>query len=204
MKYSTIVNSNSLREFYSKAALVALVVSGCATARPDPPPPDPAPGTTTVYFVRHAEKMMMSDNDPDPDISNAGRARAKALAERLKTAGISHIIATEFKRTQQTAAPLASALGLSIDVVPVGHVGDNEALAREILAHPGDKVLVVGHSLTIAPVIELLGGPHLPNLCENEYSNLFILYLPPEGAKPQLIRQHYGPGDPMATVRCGS
>ena len=43
----------------------------------------------------------------DPDLSDAGRARAESLANVLKDAGITAIYATELKRTQQTAAPLA-------------------------------------------------------------------------------------------------
>ena len=78
--------------------------------------PPPAAAQHTVFLVRHAER---ADTTPgaarrwptDPDLSDAGRARAESLAAALKDAKITAIYTTEFKRTQQTAAPLAKALG---------------------------------------------------------------------------------------------
>ena len=56
-----------------------------------------------VVIVRHAEKAA---NDPkDPDLSEAGRERAQTLARILKDGHITAIFTTEFKRTQETAAP---------------------------------------------------------------------------------------------------
>jgi broad specificity phosphatase PhoE len=62
-----------------------------------------ATAQSTIFVVRHAEK---ADATKDPDLSEAGRARAEALAKALRDAKIAAIYATEFKRTQQTAAPL--------------------------------------------------------------------------------------------------
>ena len=82
----------------------------------------PAAAQQTVFLVRHAER---ADTSPgvsptmaaDPDLSEAGRARAESLASALKDARITAIYTTEFKRTQQTAAPLAKVLGLTVKVV---------------------------------------------------------------------------------------
>src|SRR5207302_7571372 len=65
---------------------------------------------STVFIVRHAEK---ADDSKDAELSEAGRARAEALANMLRDSKIGVICTTEFKRTQQTAAPLAKALGLT-------------------------------------------------------------------------------------------
>jgi broad specificity phosphatase PhoE len=70
---------------------------------------------STVFIVRHAEK---ADDSKDADLSEAGRARAEALANMLRDSKISVIYTTEFKRTQQTAAPLAKTLGLTITTLP--------------------------------------------------------------------------------------
>jgi broad specificity phosphatase PhoE len=70
---------------------------------------------STVFIVRHAEK---ADNSKDAELSEAGRARAEALANMLRDSKISVIYTTEFKRTQQTAAPLAKALDLTVTPLP--------------------------------------------------------------------------------------
>ena len=59
-----------------------------------------------VIVVRHAEK---ADQTPDTALSPKGRARAKALADLLRDAGVTHIVTSEYRRSQETAAPLAKA-----------------------------------------------------------------------------------------------
>src|SRR2546423_7035829 len=68
-----------------------------------------------VVIVRHAEKAANGGNDPD--LSSAGRARAEALARILKDSGITAIFTTEFKRTQETAAPTATSTHVTPTVV---------------------------------------------------------------------------------------
>jgi phosphohistidine phosphatase SixA len=182
-------------------AAFALIV-GCATAQPEPEP-TPVPGSTTVYLVRHAEKDVGHPNDPDPAISAAGQERAKALATRLGPAGIKAIVTTQYRRTEETAAPLASAIGVTPEVVSAGRKGDEDSAAAAVLRHRGEKVLIVGHSKTLAAIIEALGGPILADLCETQYSILYVMHLPPTG-KPKLLTQHYGRGDPPIEPGCSS
>jgi broad specificity phosphatase PhoE len=184
------------REFYCRVSLAALVIlAGCATTRLGDP------NTTTVYLVRHGEKSTAVSNDPDPDLSTAGWARANALAAKLRGAGITAIVATQLKRTQETAEPLAAQLGLNAEVVAVGGPAHADSVAAAIKRHRGGTVLVVGHSNTITPIIAALGGPKLPNLCDNEYSSLFVVTLTGSAA-PVIVRQHYGAPDPVSDVSC--
>src|SRR4029453_5154528 len=81
---------------------------------------------STIFIVRHAEK---ADNSKDAELSEAGRARAEALANMLRDSKISVIYTTEFKRTQQTAAPLAKALRLTITTLPAAN---NAALVARL------------------------------------------------------------------------
>ena len=195
-------------EFYLKLSIAALaIVTGCAAAQSPAANVRAAPEattvseTTTVYIVRHAEKSARRPGDPDPDISADGQKRAEALAKRLGGAGITAIIATQFKRTQETAQPLASAAGLTPEIIPAGDDFHAEAVAAAVMRHRGAKILVVGHSLTIGPIIAALGGPFVPNLCDTEYSNIFVMYIPASG-RPELKRQHYGLHDTTPDLAC--
>jgi len=140
-----------------------------------------ATAQSTIFIVRHAEK---ADATKDPDLSEVGRARAEALAKMLKDANITAIYATEFKRTQQTAAPLAKALSITITALPAK---DNAALIAKLRASTGNA-LVVGHGDTIPDLIKALGMSDPINVAENDYDNLFAVVL---DQKPHLIRLHY-------------
>jgi broad specificity phosphatase PhoE len=135
---------------------------------------------STIFIVRHAEK---ADASKDPDLSEAGRARAEALARTLKDANITVIYATEFKRTQQTATPLAQVLGIKVTIRPAKATDFGFKLGT---LH--DNTLVVGHSDTIPDLIRELGISEPINIAENDYDNLFAVVL---GEKPRLIRLHY-------------
>ena len=148
----------------------------------------------TVFVVRHAERadaagsgaaprqeMMMAS---DPELSAAGRARAEALASMLKDAGVTAIFATEYKRTQQTAAPLAKLLGITLQSVPSK---DTAALVGRVKSAKGD-VLVVGHSNTVPEIVKALGIDIPITVGEADYDNLFVVTL---GPKPALLRLHF-------------
>ena len=85
-----------------------------------------------VFIVRHAEKA--STGGKDPDLSVQGQKRADALAHILKDSQITSIFVTEFKRTQETAAPTASAAHVSPTVVPASDIG---ALVEKLRALNG-------------------------------------------------------------------
>jgi len=140
-----------------------------------------ATAQSTIFIVRHAEK---ADATKDPDLSEAGRARAEALAKTLRDANITAIYATEFKRTQQTAAPLAKALGITVTILPAK---DNAALIAKLRASNGNA-LVVGHGDTMPDLIKALGISDPINIGENDYDNLFAVVL---DQKPHLIRLHH-------------
>jgi phosphohistidine phosphatase SixA len=149
-------------------SLLLSAVVATATAQP------------TVFIVRHAER---ADSSTDSDLSQAGRARAEALAKMLKDKNITAIYATEFKRTQQTAAPLAQALGIKVTVRPAK--ATDFALTLRTLK---SNTLVVGHSDTIPNLIRELGISEPINIGQNDYDNLFEIEL---GEKPKLIHLHY-------------
>jgi len=148
--------------------------------------------TTTIIFVRHAEKAQTPPEDPA--LSPAGERRVAELTRQLidadVVAGIDAIYSTPYKRTVQTAQPLAEALNLPINRYDPD---DNEAVLERILKeHKGKIILVVGHSDTIPGLIADLGASKkVPPIDEMEYDNIYVISIPWFG-KTKTIRLRYG------------
>ena len=148
--------------------------------------------TTTMIFVRHAEKLTTPADDPG--LSAAGYRRAAELARQLVdadvVAGVHAIYSTPYRRTQDTAKPLADALGLETRLYDPS---DHEAVLPAILKnHKGKIILVVGHSNTIPALIADLGASKkVPPIADNEYDNIYIVSIPSFG-KTKTIRLRFG------------
>lgn len=138
-----------------------------------------------VFIVRHAEKA--NNGGKDPELTTAGRVRAEVLSKMLKDSEVTTIYATEFKRTQETAEPLAKALGIEVTTVPAK---DSASLATKLHNLKGNA-LVVGHGNTIPDLIKALGIATPVKISETDYDNLFVIVL---DEQPQLTRLHFGPG----------
>jgi broad specificity phosphatase PhoE len=161
-----------------------------------------AQDSTVVVLVRHAEKAVVEAGNNDPPLSEAGTARAHALHELLREMRFDAVIATERQRTQATAAPLAQANGLTPQIVSLRHGPAHvDSVAAAVRRHAGHTVLVVGHSNTVPGIVHALGGPHLPDLCEPQFSNVYFLVLKP-GAEPRYEHRTYGAPDPAGSDVC--
>jgi len=107
------------RTAISKAtALVALAVMVFASACSG----GSQPRSITLTFIRHAESeantAQIIDSDiPGPDLTEQGRAEAEQLAHQLSRNSFDAVYASQMARTQQTAAPLAHALGKSVEIL---------------------------------------------------------------------------------------
>jgi len=144
-----------------------LVFAGCREV----PAPEPAsPAAASVFFLtRHAEKAGLEDESP---LTEAGEARAQAVSRWLRDAGIQKIYSTDFARTRATAAPLAGALGLELQLYDPGKLAE---LADALRSTPG-RYLVVGHSDTTPELVSLLGGEAGAPIGEDEYDRLYVLH----------------------------
>jgi phosphohistidine phosphatase SixA len=141
-----------------------------------------ADATPVVFIVRHAEKATTSGNDPD--LSVAGQKRAETLARILKDSQITSVFVTEFKRTQETAAPTAKAAHLKLTAVPAKDVAGLVAKLRAL----NGNALVVGHGNTIPDLMKALGIMTPIAIPEDDYSEIFLVSL---CNPPQLLRLHY-------------
>lgn len=155
----------------------ALVLAACSTT-----PASPASDAVSFVVVRHAEKV--ADGTRDPALTEAGLARAAALATRLQSRELVAAYATDFRRTQSTAAPAASAHGIAVTTYDAAQPADAFA-ARLRREHAVGAVLVVGHSNTVPGIVSALCGCPIAPIDESDYGNLFEVRI--EGDGPPVL-----------------
>jgi len=94
------------------AALVALVVTitiGACSGTPQV-------RSITLTFIRHAESTanaanVINTDIPGPSLTEEGQGQAEQLAHQLSRNTFDAVYASDMVRAQETAAPLAHALG---------------------------------------------------------------------------------------------
>ena len=135
-------------------------LSACATA------PAPGPPPHVYYVMRH---LHTPAGERDPDLTAEGQRQAALLVERLRNAPPAIIYVSSFRRTGQTAAPVAAAL----DLVPVVYdPADTPALVARVRSGPW-PVLIVGHSNTVPDIIEQLGGTRPAPLVHEDFGDVW-------------------------------
>ncbi len=150
--------------------------------------------TTTVIFVRHAEKATLPTEDPG--LSEAGQQRAAELARQLVDAdvvpgvGVDAVYSTSYRRSVETAKPVADALDLPVLMYDAS---DTAAIIEAIVKeYKGKIILVVGHSNTVPEMIANMGASkNVPEISEDEYDNIYVVTIPWFG-KTKTIRLRYG------------
>jgi broad specificity phosphatase PhoE len=147
---------------------LAALGAGATTAGPQAP----------VYFVmRHLDTPA---GERDPDLLPEGQRQAALLADWFGRERPAAIYVSTYKRTQQTAAPLAARLGL----VPIVYdPADTPALITRVRAGP-HPALIVGHSNTVPDIIEQLGGTRPPPLQHEDFGDIWRIG--PDGTTTRL------------------
>lgn len=160
-----------------------------------------------VYFLRHAEVDM---SDPDKPLVAAGQARAEALATHLAAVPVTHVFATNYHRTVDTATPLASSK--SLDVVQVPKIGSEVngktvsnrskgkiaigPMLEALDALPDNSVaVVVANSGNLYPIMSRFGVTQLPcnsKKCfpSGEFNNIWAVVKSADGVS--LRTEKYG------------
>lgn len=93
----------------------AITVGACSSS--------PHVRSITLTFIRHAESQsnaehVINTDVPGPGLTEEGRGQAEQLAHQLSRNNFDAIYASDMVRTQETAAPLAHALGKHVEVLP--------------------------------------------------------------------------------------
>ena len=98
------------------AALAAVITVGACSGTPHV-------RSITLTFIRHAESQsnaahVINTDIPGPSLTEDGQGQAEQLAHQLARNNFDGVYASDMVRTQQTAAPLAHALGKPVNVLP--------------------------------------------------------------------------------------
>ena len=126
----------------------------------------PAAAQSNVYVMRH---LNTPAGQRDPDLLPEGQRTAEALTAWFAGERPVAIYVTDYKRTRQTAAPLAARLGLTPIVY---NPADTPALIARVRAEHG-AVLVVGHSNTVPDIVAALGGERPAALAHEDFGDIW-------------------------------
>ena len=128
---------------------------------------------TTVIVMRHAEKE--NGKDPDPELSPEGKKRAAQLASLFHDVPVTRLLATPYKRTRNTLAPLASDKGIMIEAYEPSKISE---LASSLKQLSGQTIVIAGHSNTAPDLVnQLLNEKKYPALSEEEFGKIWIVTL---------------------------
>jgi broad specificity phosphatase PhoE len=97
------------------ALLVTITIGACSGS--------PHVRSITLTFIRHAESQANADHVintdiPGPSLTEDGQAQAEQLAHQLSRNNFDAVYASDMVRTQETAQPLAQALGKRVEILP--------------------------------------------------------------------------------------
>ena len=162
-------------------ALLALIASWLFDAR----------ATSIIIVVPNAETEMMPSANTNPGLSEAGQLRAKHLQQFLDKAkpnrGVDVVYVSEGLATQQTAAPVASSMGLAVNVIPnamwprLQHI-----ITRD---HSGEVILVVATADKIRTYLAQAGVGDV-NIDASDNSSVFVVSRS-QLSKKTMVRLHY-------------
>ena len=141
--------------------------------------------TTIYYLIRHAEKDR-STKAKDAVLNELGLKRAENWAKIFKDIPFDEIYSTDYKRTQQTAAPTAKSKGLEVLSY------ETENLFNEEFKTQTEKqsVLIVGHSNTTPAFVNaIVGKQEYSQINDSDNGKLFIVTID-DGISSVIIEDH--------------
>jgi len=147
------------------ATFLLVAVAACATANAADEPVRP-----NYYVMRHLQKAT----GDDPGLTEEGQRNAARLADLLADDPPAAIYVSTTRRARETAAVLATRLGLTPKTYDPR---DTPALIAAVTAETG-TVLIVGHSNTVPEIVERLGGQRPADLSETDFGDVWRVYGP--------------------------
>ena len=130
--------------------------------------------TSVYYFIRHAEKDRSDSTNKNPSLTIQGLERANKWALFFKDKNIAAVYSTNYKRTQQTALPIAKEQNLEI----ISYTAKELISEKFIANNKGKNIVIVGHSNTTPELVNnLLGEKKYEDISDSENNNLFVVTL---------------------------
>lgn len=135
---------------------------------------------TTYFFIRHAEKDESDPAEKDPELTDEGLERTSSWERVFRDVSFDLVYSTDYKRTLQTATPIARAHDTPVLIYDASRVNDEDFRERT----RGKTVLVVGHSNTNPKFVNsILGENTYQDIDESESGSLFMVTVSPNGEK---------------------
>jgi len=120
-----------------------------------------------IYLFRHSEKQA----GKNPSLTVLGAQRAQYLLQLVKQHKNVQLFSSNYKRTLQTAAPMATYFNTAVKMYDAG---DLASFKSNLLKLQG-VVIVVGHSNTTPELTALLSNGGINAMSEDEFSRYYIL-----------------------------
>lgn len=140
--------------------------------------------TTTYYLIRHAEKDRNTNDNPE--LVSQGKERAQFWADYFDDIPLDAIYSTNYKRTQQTAAPTAQKKALTVQPYDPNDMY-NEAFQKETW---GKRVLIVGHSNTTPAFVNIIIGENKYDpINDAENGMLYTVTVGPDGTSDVIVEK---------------
>ncbi len=150
-------------KMFRLVALAVLALASACTTAPAETPLQPA-----FYVVRH---LHTPEGERDPDLTAEGQRQAALLAGWFRGQAPAAIYVSDYRRTRQTAAPLAARVGLTPIVYDPA---DTPALVARVRAGPR-PALIVGHSNTVPDIVAQLGGTRPAPLVHADFGDIWVI-----------------------------
>jgi phosphohistidine phosphatase SixA len=139
----------------------------------------------TLYLIRHAEKQ--ADGSQDPALTEIGKNRSKQLAVWFQDKNITEIWSSDYKRTRDTAKPLATGLDLELTVYDPRNLPD---LVKNLRRHQR-TALIVGHSNTTPELARLLCDCYIEDMDESEYDRMIVVSISNTETQVRTLQQNH-------------
>lgn len=144
-----------------------------------------ATDVTVYYCIRHADKDRSNPDDRNPNLTLQGNQRAQRWAKVFENVNFDAVYSTDYNRTQQTAAPTATAQNLTVNSYDPRDLF-NEGFKKNTM---GKTILVVGHSNTTPMFVnKVLGSETYPWIEDSNYGALYIVTKKGETVSVQILQ----------------
>ncbi len=152
----------------------------------------------TIFLLRHAETQQGKEKR-NPNLSKEGKARAAALDRLLSKSRVTHLFASEYKRTSQTLKAVAKRHDHNVTIISARKPKNQIKALRDLPG--GSLAIVAGHSNTVPQLCAALAGDAFPGnepakIHHDSHQRLFMITLPARAAvkkqAPQCLELQLG------------